>query len=79
MQNGRVKKLTSNGFGFIECDKIDFFFHHTDYNGDWKALLSKYVRKEPLYVKFDVDMDCDQGPKAINVSLVPESVQSQTT
>ena len=69
MQNGKVKKLTSNGFGFIESEHIDFFFHHTDYQGDWKALLSKYVRKEPIHVKFDIDVTCDTGPKAINVML----------
>jgi cold shock CspA family protein len=69
MQTGTVKKLTSNGFGFIESEKIDFFFHHTDYRGDWKVLLAKYVRKEALQVKFDIDMECQTGPKAINVSL----------
>lgn len=70
MPQGRMKKLASRGFGFIEVGDIDFFFHYTDFRGDWKHLLSKYVANEILTASFDVDTDSTKGPKAKNVILL---------
>lgn len=71
MLEGRIKKMTSRGFGFIEtAEEIDFFMHYQDYNGDWKSLLSKYVTGEIITVSFEVDTDGTKGPKAKNIKLI---------
>ena len=68
---GRIKKMTSRGFGFIETDEeIDFFFHYKDYKGDWKELLSKYVTAHILTVSFEVDAESQKGPKAQEIRLI---------
>lgn len=68
---GRIKNVNSQGYGFIETkDKIDFFFHFTEYQGDWKQLLKMYVSQEKLPVEFDNDPDAPQGPRALRVKLV---------
>ncbi len=68
---GRIKKPNSRGYGFIETDEgIDFFFHHTAYQGDWKKILSYYLAEGSLIVEFDNDPTTASGPKAKNVRLV---------
>jgi cold shock CspA family protein len=67
---GRVKTVNSKGFGFIETAKdIDFFFHHSDYNGKWKELLGHNIAEREVYVIFDVDKE-SREPRAINVKLL---------
>lgn len=67
---GRIKSLTSRGFGFIEVGDIDFFVHYKDYNGNWKQLLARYVANEIITVSFEVDTQNTQGPKAKEVNFV---------
>ncbi len=71
---GTVKTVKSSRFGFIETEGgIDFYFHFTNYKGEWKALLAKFVQKTAdtkIEVKFDVDTEHKTAPKAINVELV---------
>lgn len=70
MLEGRIKSVNSHGYGFIETDrKIDFYFHHTQYKGDWKILLKRYVCDEILIVEFDNNVDASEGPQAINVRV----------
>lgn len=67
---GRIRVVNSAGYGFIETPKkIDFFFHHTSYRGDWKALLSRFVKDEILIVDFEIDMTAVDGPRALNVTV----------
>ena len=33
MQQGTIKKLTEKGFGFIEGEKGELFFHHSSVEG----------------------------------------------
>lgn len=71
---GRIKNMNSKGFGFIETDKqIDFFFHHSQYQGDWKRLLQKFVTGEQIMVTFENDKDAPEGPRALNVEVSVES------
>lgn len=71
ISQGRIKKMTSKGYGFIETkEEIDFFFRYTDYDGDWRRLLSRFVAYEIVIVSFEVDTDNTRGPKAKNVKLV---------
>lgn len=68
---GRIKKMSSRGFGFIETEEdIDFFFHYKDYDGDWKELLSKYVTGHVLQVSFNVDKNSGKGPKAQEIVII---------
>ena len=67
---GKVKLANSQGFGFIETDMgIDFFFHHTKFQGNWKELLGCMVKGKVVNVTFDVD-DTAVEPRAINVCEV---------
>lgn len=73
MPEGKIKMIASRGFGFIETkEKIDFFFHHSAFNGDWKELVAQYVnnKNSGIPVTFDNDETAKSGPRAINVRLV---------
>ena len=71
---GKIKTCNSKGFGFIETDKnIDFYFHHTEFKGDWKILLKRYVSDETITVEFDNDPMGPSGPRAKNVRMVPDA------
>jgi cold shock CspA family protein len=68
---GKIKACNSKGYGFIETDKnIDFYFHYTEFKGDWKILLKKYVSNEVINVEFDNDPNAPSGPRATNVRIV---------
>jgi len=72
--DGKIKTINSKGYGFIETSKhIDYFFHHSAFLGEWKALLSLFVKEEPIYVEFENDLTAKDGPRAINVK-VKESI-----
>ena len=67
---GKVKTVKSRGFGFIETALgIDFFFHQSQYKGDFKVLLNKIAMGEHPEVNFEQDMNSDNGPRALNVSM----------
>lgn len=70
---GRIKVVNSQGYGFItDIRKIDYFFHVTQFKGNWKSLLARYVSDvvTPIDVEFDVDITAEKAPRAINVSLI---------
>lgn len=68
---GKIKNVNSAGYGFIETpDKIDFFFHFTEYQGDWKQLLKMKVSNEKMLVEFENDPEAPQGPRALRVKLI---------
>jgi cold shock CspA family protein len=70
---GRVKIVTSRGFGFIETRiQIDFFFHYTQWDGNWKDLLLRYVNGEKIYVEFENNRESKSGPQALRVREIPE-------
>jgi CspA family cold shock protein len=65
--NGKIKRLTDKGFGFIASDETpdkDVFFHSTALIGVSYADL-----KEGDAVTFDTE-DSEKGPRAINVKRV---------
>ncbi len=65
MPQGTIKKLvTDRGFGFIEGDRGDIFFHHSALQG---------ASIEALSIGQSVEYDVGQGPKgprAENVQIV---------
>lgn len=74
--NGKIKTINSRGFGFITTGKvgneIDFFFHYTAFNGQWKKLVAQFVANpsKELPVEFDIDPSATEAPRAVNVRLL---------
>jgi cold shock CspA family protein len=71
---GRVKKILARGFGFITDEGgEDYFFHNTQFKGDWDAL--KLVSPPMVEdgkgpeVQFKV-VDHKRGPRAEKVELI---------
>ncbi|MFA5075951.1 MAG: cold shock domain-containing protein [Patescibacteria group bacterium] len=65
--NGKIKRLTDKGFGFIapdDGDGKDVFFHSSSLQGvEFNSL------HEGDAVTFDVE-DSEKGPRAVNVTRV---------
>ena len=64
MPQGRIRKLTDKGFGFIEGERGDVFFHHSSLEG---------VSYDSLREGQTVDYQEGQGPKgprAENVKVI---------
>ena len=69
--HGRIKAVNSYGYGFIETSQgIDFFMHQSQFNGNWKQMLTRYVSGEQLMVEFENDPTSPSGPRAKNVVIV---------
>lgn len=60
---GTIKKLTDKGFGFIEGERGDVFFHHSAVEGDFDSL------QEGQKVEYEEGRG-PKGPRAENVRLV---------
>ncbi|MEK6239797.1 MAG: cold shock domain-containing protein [Planctomycetales bacterium] len=64
MAEGTIKKLTDKGFGFIEGDRGDIFFHHSSLVG----VVYEDLR-EGLRVEYEEGRG-PKGPRAENVKVV---------
>ncbi len=65
MPRGAIKKLvTDKGFGFIESQPDDAFFHHSAVEG-----ISFDQLQEGQMVEYDIGVG-PKGPRAENVRLV---------
>lgn len=63
MPEGRIKKLiTDKGFGFIEGDRDDLFFHHSEVQGTTIEDLS-----EGQTVTYEIGQG-KKGPCAVSVA-----------
>jgi CspA family cold shock protein len=64
MPQGTIKKLTDKGFGFIEGERGDIFFHHSSLaEGDYDSL------REGQRVEY-TEGSGPKGPRAENVRVV---------
>jgi len=63
MPQGRIKKLTNKGFGFIETDTGDLFFHASALDG---------IRFDDLHAGQRVQFQIGEGPKGARA----ESIQT---
>ena len=69
MPEGKIKKvLTEKGFGFIEGERGDLFFHHSEVQGTSIEQLS-----EGQLVEYQVGQG-QKGPCAVAVRLVEQPV-----
>ena len=64
MPQGTIKKLTEKGFGFIDGDKGDMFFHHSSVEGTTFEEL-----REGQQVEY-TEGQGPKGPRAENVRPV---------
>ena len=69
MPQGKIKRLVSDrGFGFVEGERGDLFFHHSELRGMTIEELS-----EGQVLEYEVGRG-DKGPCATNVRLVEQMV-----
>ncbi len=64
MPQGTIKKLTDKGFGFIEGERGDIFFHHSSVEGTAYESL-----REGQVVEYNEGQG-PKGPRAENVTVV---------
>ena len=65
MPEGKIKKvLTEKGFGFVEGERGDLFFHHSELQGTSIEQLS-----EGQTVEYQVGQG-QKGPCAVSVKLI---------
>lgn len=62
MPQGRIKKLTNKGFGFIETETGDLFFH--------VSALSDGVRFDDLQEGQRVEFEISDGPKGARAESI---------
>jgi CspA family cold shock protein len=67
MSHGTIKKLTDRGFGFIEGERGDIFFHSSSVEGGYDGL------REGQKVEYSEGQG-PKGPRAENVKVLSESV-----
>ena len=64
MSQGKIKKLSDKGFGFIEGERGDVFFHHSAVEGESYESL-----REGQLVEY-TEGQGPKGPRAENVKIV---------
>ena len=72
MPTGFVARIPiGKNFGFIkkEEDRKDFFFHQSDYQGNWDTLVYDFQARSDVKVQFDI-VDSAKGPRAGNVRRI---------
>jgi cold shock CspA family protein len=52
---GKIKKVDEGkGYGFIQADKADYFFHRDSFEGHWKDLCDDVAHSDtPIEVEFE--------------------------
>lgn len=64
---GRVRKITDKGFGFIKGENgEDIFFHRDDFNGHWADLHDDFNNDMTIRVQFE-SKSTPKGLRASNV------------
>ncbi|MCO6459033.1 MAG: cold shock domain-containing protein [Pirellulaceae bacterium] len=68
MPQGRIKRLVSDrGFGFVEGDRGDVFFHHSVVNG-----VTFEELREGQVLEYEIGQG-PKGPRAVNVRLATQN------
>ncbi len=65
MPQGTIKKLTDKGFGFIQGERGDIFFHHSSLEGD----VAYDTLREGQKVEYSEGRG-PKGPRAENIRLL---------
>ena len=68
---GTLKFCNSRDFGFVYSQGIDYFFHRSDFKGNYQVLLDRFKdTKELIQLEFEISDSTQRGPRAKNVKLV---------
>jgi cold shock CspA family protein len=69
-KEGKVIRLIGGkGFGFIQYEGVDYFFHKDDFDGHWHDLEYDFSRQGPVAVTFKETLGA-KGPRAGQVKRV---------
>lgn len=72
--HGHLKRIYKDlQYGFIRSGSIDYFFHKSDFAGDWHGICFDFEHGNPVELEFN-PADTDKGPRARNVNLAPSIV-----
>ena len=65
-----VRVIAEKGFGFIRAkeNEVEYFFHHSGYNGHWIDLVNDFD-KRVIIVEFE-EVGSNKGPRAENVTRI---------
>lgn len=67
--DGLLRKIYRDmQYGFIDAEGKSYFFHKSDFNGEWGTLCTNHERGEPIYMEFRAT-NTDKGPRAREVKL----------
>lgn len=70
MEGTIVRMPTDKQFAFVRDEnKVEYFFHKSDFNGHWLDLIYDYNRNMKIGVTFD-PVNSPKGPRAENVTRV---------
>jgi len=74
MEGTVTRMVETKGFGFITGeDKMDYFFHRSDFSGFWEDLEIDFKKKRTIKVTFDPS-ETSKGLRASHVSRVDGGV-----
>ena len=66
---GQVKSINNDKmFGFIRYGTVDYFFHVSAFQGDWKRLVAAVTNGEKIDVEFQEEYS-KKGPRATEVRI----------
>lgn len=67
---GQIKRIVAERFfGFIYSDGKEYFFHKTDFNGDWFELENSWKNNKPVNVEFE-PRSTPKGLRASNITPI---------
>jgi cold shock CspA family protein len=67
--DGRLVRIYKDlSYGFINSEGKDYFFHRSDYDGDWDALCLDRTHGIEVHLEFEPKRT-DKGLRAAEVSL----------
>lgn len=66
---GRLRKIYRDlQYGFIEVRKESYFFHKSDFKGEWGILCSEFETGDVIHLEFN-PTTTDKGLRAADVRL----------
>lgn len=72
--HGQLKKVYKDlQYGFVRSGSTDYFFHKSDFTGDWAGICFDHDHNQLVELEFNPDQT-PKGPRARNVVLSPSAV-----
>jgi cold shock CspA family protein len=68
MDGQLVRIYKDLAYGFIKADGKDYFFHRSDFDGDWDSLCRDHMTGSEIHLDFE-PRKTDKGLRAEEVTL----------